>query len=109
MHTPPEINPVDSSRHRMANEEAIKQAISELKSQKPPNFTAIAKKYDLERITLMRRFKGKSSSYSEARSRSNKLLTNTQESILIKYIRKLSDQGLHPTPRILENLVIELI
>ena len=77
MHTPPEINPVDSSRHRMVNEEAIKQAISELKSQKPPNFTATAEKYDLECTTLMRRFKGENSSYNETRSKSNKLLINT--------------------------------
>ena len=57
----------------------------------------------------MRRFKGDSVSYNEARSRSNKLLTNAQELVLIEHIRKLSDRGLHPTPRILENLVIELV
>lgn len=93
----------------MVNEKAIEQAISDLRSQKPPKFAATAKKYNLERTTLMRRFKGESVSYSDARSRSNKLLTNVQESILIEHIRKLSDQGLHPTPRILENLVAELV
>ena len=46
---------------------------------------------------------------TEARSRSNKLLTNTQESVLIEYIRKISNQGLHATPKILENIVVELL
>ena len=93
----------------MINEEAIQHAINDLKSQKPPNYASTVKKYDLDRTTLMRRFKGESSSYSEARSRSHKLLTNGQESVLIEYIRKLSDRGLHPTPKILENLVVELV
>ena len=93
----------------MVNEEVLKQAINDLKSQKSPNFSTTARKYNLDRTTLTRRFKGEAVSYSEARSRSHKLLTNAQESILIEYIRKLSERGLHSTPRILENLVTELI
>ena len=93
----------------MVNEEAIKLAISDLESQESPNFTIVAQKYDLDRTTLIRRFKGKSVSYSEARSRSNKLLTNAQESVLIEYIRKISNQGMHATPKILENIVVELV
>ena len=92
----------------MVNNEAIEQAIKDLKSQKSPNFTTTAKKYDLDRTTLTRRFKGEALSYSEARSRSHKLLTNAQESVLIDHIRKLSDRGLNPTPKILENLVVEI-
>ena len=93
----------------MVNEVAIKLAINVLKSQNPPQYASVAKEYDLDRTTLMRRFKGESVSYNEARSRSNKLLTNAQESVLIEYIRKISNQGLHATPKILENIVIELV
>ena len=93
----------------MVNEAAIEQAIDDLKSQNPPQYASVAKKYDLDRTTLMRRFKGEAFSYSEARSRSHKLLTNAQESVLIEYIRKISNQGLHATPKILENIVVELV
>lgn len=58
---------------------------------------------------MRRRFKGETVSYEEARSRSHKLLTNAQEEELVAYIRKLSDRGLHPTPKILENLVVEIV
>ena len=109
MHSPPEFGSSYSNCSKMVNEEAIEQAVSDLKSQKPPQYAAIAEKYNIDRTTLMRRFKGETVSYSEARSRNNKLLTNTQELVLIEYIRKLSDRGLHPTPRILENLVLELV
>ena len=93
----------------MANEAAIQQAISDLKSQEAPKFTLTNKKYDLERSTLRRRFKRKTVSKAKAHSRHNNLLTNAQESVLIEQIRKLSDQGIHPTPQILDNLVVELV
>jgi hypothetical protein len=93
----------------MINEAAIKQAINDLKSQKSPNYTATAKKYGLHRTTLMRRFKGECVSYDEACSRTHKLLTNAQERMLIEHIRKLSDRGLHLTPKFLENLVVEIV
>lgn len=109
MHTPTKFELLRSSDIKMANERAIEEAISDLKSQTSLNYAATAKKYGLERTTLMRRFKGESVSYSEARSRSNKLLTNAQESIVIEHIRRLSGRGLHVTPKILENLVQELV
>ncbi len=56
-----------------------------------------------------RRFRGRNVSRAEAHSRNQKILTDAQDSALIKHIRKLSDRGLHPAPRILENLAFELI
>ena len=93
----------------MAHNDAIKQAITDLESQNPPQYAATAKKYNVDHTTLMRRFKGEITSYSEARSKTHKLLTNAQELVLIDYIRKLSDRGIHPTPQILENLVVEVV
>jgi hypothetical protein len=74
-----------------------------------PNYTETAQKYDLEISTLRHRFIGETVSTAEAHSRHLKLLTDAQESILVEHIRKLSDRGLHATPRILENLVVELV
>ena len=70
----------------MVNEEAIEQAINDLRSQELPNFTAASEKYNVHRTTLTRRFKGEALSYTEARSRSHKLLTNAEESVLLEYI-----------------------
>ena len=109
MHSPPKSDTLCSNCSKMINNEAVEQAISDLRSQKPPKYAATAKKYNIDRTTLMCRFKGETTSYSKARSRSNKLLTNAQESVLIEYIRKLSNQGLHSTPRILKNLAVELV
>ena len=93
----------------MVNEAAIQEAIIDLKSQKAPNFAATAKKHSVSRLTLTRRFKGETVLSAEAHSRHHKLLTNAQESVLIEHIRKLSDRGIHPTPQILENLVVEFV
>jgi hypothetical protein len=41
----------------MVNEADIAKAISDLDSQEVPNFAQIAKKYSLDRTTLMRRYK----------------------------------------------------
>lgn len=93
----------------MVNIEAISKAIDDLNSQKTPNVRATAEKYNIARSTLQDRFNGKSVSYSEARSRSTMLLTNAQESVLTNHINELSARGLHVTPQLLENLVVEII
>lgn len=93
----------------MVNEADIKAAISDLESQEAPNFKATAKKYNIDRTTLMRRFKGQTVPHLEACSIHRKLLTNAQEVVLIEHIRKLSDRGLPPTQKILQNLVVEIV
>ena len=93
----------------MVNETDIKKAISDLKSQDPPKYTETAKKYNLEPSTLRRRFKGETVSHGDAHSRDKKLLTDAQEQVLVEYIRKLSDRGLHLTPKILENIIVEIV
>ena len=40
----------------MVNEEDISKAISDLRSQKKPNYARTAKKYNVDRTTLIRRF-----------------------------------------------------
>jgi hypothetical protein len=93
----------------MVNEAAIQLALDDLKSQEVINFTATAKMYNLDRTTLMRRFKGKTTSYQASRSVHQKLLTDAQEEVLLHYISDLSDRGMPPTPQILENLIVEIV
>ena len=93
----------------MANITSIEQAIDDLISQEAPNIRSTAQKYGIVESTLRRRFKGQTVSYGEARSRTAMLLTTAQESVLIEHINKLSARGLHLTPQLLENLVVEVI
>ena len=93
----------------MVNNEAISIAIDDLDSQKALNVTATAKKYKIDPSTLWRRYNGRTVSHAEARSRSTMLLTNAQESVLVEYINKLCTRGMHPTPQIVESLVIEMV
>ena len=93
----------------MSKNEAIQIAIDDLKLQKVPNFAATAKNYNIVRSTLQRRFEGKTVSRNESQSRSNMLLTNAQEEVLIEHINKLSARNLHPTIQTVENLAREII
>ena len=93
----------------MVNNEAILKAIDDLNSQELPNVTSTARKYKIVPSTLQRRYNGQTTSHYDAHSRSLKLLTNVQESILVEHINKLSTRNMHPTPQILENLVTELV
>ena len=93
----------------MVNNQAIGKAIDDLNLQKVPNITATAKKYNIDRTTLSRRYNSKTVSDASFRSQSLQLLTNAQESVLIEYINKLSTRGIHLTPQILGNLLVEIV
>ena len=102
-------NLVYSNASNMLNNEAILKAIDDLNSQETPNVTATAKKYNVVPSTLLHRFKGQTVSHTEARSRSAMLLSNAQEATFIIYLNKLSARGMHPTPQMLKNLVVEMV
>jgi hypothetical protein len=86
----------------------IASAIDDLEAQSRPNIAATAKKWQVDRTTLSRRFRGETGSNEEANSNSRQNLTATQEETLVKYINKLSDRGLPPTPQMVKNLAEEL-
>ena len=92
----------------MAHNDRIAKAISDLESQNRPNIADTAKKWQLDRSTLSRRFRGETSSKAESISIASKKLSTTQEEVLIAHINKLSDRGLPPTPQIVKNLAEEL-
>ena len=93
----------------MVHEAAISAAIIDLKSQAAPNYAATAKKFNIDRNTLQRRFESQTTSNSMAHIESQGLLDTAQERVLIECINKLSARGLPPTPGIIENLVQEFI
>ena len=70
----------------MVNEADIQAVISDLELQEAPNFTQTARKYNVGRTTFMRCFKGKTVSTAESYSRCLKLLTDSQETVLVDYI-----------------------
>lgn len=93
----------------MVNEADISKAIADLNSQEKPNYSQIAKNYNIDRTTLMRRYKRQTVSQAKAHSIHHKLLTDTQEEVLLGHISNLSARGLPPTPQILRNLVVEIV
>jgi hypothetical protein len=82
----------------------IEAAIADLKTQKRVNFAATARRWDIERTTLTRRFRGTQSTIEDANSYVRQQLTQTQEEALITYVNKLNDCGFPPTPQILKNI-----
>lgn len=74
----------------------IDLALEDLKSQKKPAYAATARKYNVDRTTLYRRFQGKTVSREEYREDMS-LLNNAQESALIDEINRLADLGTYAT------------
>jgi|HubBroStandDraft_2_1064218.scaffolds.fasta_scaffold751983_1 ATP-dependent protease Clp ATPase subunit len=93
----------------MVNEDNMKNALDALDAQLLPNYTQIALKFGLQRTTLMRRHKGICDSRAQATSQYHKLLTDTQEEVLITQINKLTARGLPPTSHIVKNLAEEIV
>ena len=69
MTTPKRFDPQCLNSCNIVNEAAIEAAIADLESQKAPNYAATAKKFDIDRKTLIRRYKGETVSNSKAYSR----------------------------------------
>ena len=92
----------------MVNLKAISAAIADLNSQKTPNFYATAKKHNIDRNTLRRRFLGESQPAGISKLEAQGKLTMIMEEILIERINVLLGRGMPPTPQFVCNLVVEL-
>ena len=92
----------------MPNNHLIPDAIADLESQEAPNLTATAEKYGVDRSTLGRRWKGKTTSMEECVSTYRQCLTSSQEKCLVQLINKLTDPGMPPTSRTVKNLAEEI-
>jgi hypothetical protein len=80
----------------------IELALAELSELDIPTFRPIARKYDVDRTTLARRYKGEQVSRAVANAEIRQRLSYEQEETLIKYINKLSDRDLPPTSQIVK-------
>lgn len=87
----------------------IELAIADLHQQEKPNFLGTAKKYNLNNVTLCRRFRGQQLSKQAAASEYRQCLTFAQEETLIGHINSLTDRGIPPTSHIICSLAQEMI
>ena len=93
----------------MVNNETIKAVIHDLKLQDHPNYAITAKKFNINVTTLTQHFKNKNVSLAEDHFKNQKLLTNTQKSIFIEYIKKFVDLSIPLNPQIIKNLIVETV
>lgn len=82
-------------------------ALADLKSSNSLSISETARKYGVGRSALSRRFNLKATSTAQYHD-STRLLNNAQERELLKYIRRLCERCLPPTPRIVANIAQEL-
>jgi hypothetical protein len=108
MHAFSKIQPPYSIMDNLSHNDRIELAIAELESQAQPNFAATARKYNLKRTTLSRRFKSETGFKENAISYALKALTNVEEDVLMRYINNLNTRKLPPTPQIIKNFIKEI-
>ena len=87
----------------------IQAALDNLRSQERVNFAATARRWEVERTTLARRFRGIQGIIEDANSYVRQQLSSTQEEALITYVNKLNDRGFPPTPQILKNIAESIV
>ena len=92
----------------MVNNEALSNAIADLRSQSTLNFAVTARKWNVDRNTLRRRFQGLQCSNNVAHFEAQGVLSTTMEDVLVECINTLSVHGMPPTPQIMCNLVSKL-
>ena len=86
----------------------FKSALADLESQDSVNYAATAKKWNVQRTTLLRRHKGQTTSRAEANSKYRQRLTNVQEDTLLRHIDILTERHMPPTSQIVQNLAEEI-
>ncbi|KAI1002639.1 hypothetical protein K3495_g5563 [Podosphaera aphanis] len=82
-------------------------ALLELRSDSSLKVTEVARRYNVSRQALSRRFNIKSTSIVE-KQESQRLLNNQQEMEILKYIRRLPQLCLPPTACIIRNMASEI-
>jgi hypothetical protein len=98
MHAFSKIQPPYSNMDDIPHNDRIELAIADLESQECLNYAATAKKWNIERTTLSRRYRGVIGSKVDQYSYIVKAFTNMQEDVLIRYINDLNVRGLSLIP-----------
>src|SRR5450432_3579640 len=83
-------------------------ALEDLRKQIIPNFSSTSRRFQVNRITLVRRFKGTQQNRRIASSETRQCLSLAQEETLIRFINNLTDRSLPPTSQIVYNVAEEL-
>jgi Tc5 transposase DNA-binding domain len=94
--------------NKSTNEAQLELALADLSKQSIPNFSGTAKRFQVNRTTLRRRFDGSQQSFRAAREDTHQCLTTAQEETLIGFINRLTDRSLPPTSQIVKNVAEEL-
>src|SRR5450432_4543318 len=89
-------------------EARLELAIQDLIEQPNPNFLGTARRFQVHRTTLSRRFKGVQQNRQTAHSETQRCLSLAQEETLIRFINNLTDRSLPPTSQIVHNCAEEL-
>lgn len=82
---------------------SLDEALVFLNSQDVPNVSEAARKFQIERSTLSKKFKRQSGSRAQAAEK-KQLLSIKQEKTLIKDINRLCERGFPPTPCMVANI-----
>src|SRR5450432_4075312 len=86
----------------------LELALSDLSKQLVPNYTSTARRFQVNRTTLHRRFNGSQQSFKASHKDTHQCLSLVQEEALISFINKLTERSLPPTSQIVKNVAEEL-
>jgi transposase-like protein len=81
---------------------SIEEALDDLRSQEKPNILQTAKKHNVHRTTLSRRWNNVTRS-KRAGYNTQRLLTTAQSNLLINYINNFTERALPPTNAMVRN------
>ena len=85
----------------------IEEALAQLHLEDKPNISRMAKKFQVDRTNLGKRFRNESQSATQ-KHENQQILAPPQERTLITHINRLSEIGLPPTPAMLRNFAAEI-
>src|SRR5581483_4043982 len=88
--------------------EALELALKACKLSDRPNYSHIAREFDVQPETLRRRHKGIQGSREQAHFQTHNLLSQQQEKDLVSYINKLTVRGCPPTPAMVRNFAYDI-
>jgi hypothetical protein len=107
MHTKTPHSHKSSKSNNFINMGSVEEALDDLRSQKKPNILQTAKKHNVDRTTLSRRWNGVTGS-KRAGYDAQRLLTTAQSNSLINYINDLTERALPPTNAMVRNFAAQI-
>jgi hypothetical protein len=97
-----------STMNRSTYDARLELALADIRKQSIPNIKSTAKRFEVDRTTLGRRFNRTQQSFTASREDSHQSLSLAQEETLISFINRLTERSLPPTSQIVKNVAEEL-